>query len=303
MLKLRFTNNKQNAVWLVEPKVTVGRSAACDLVLDGAGIEANHAEILVNHEQLQLQLLADANNVSVNNKPVSRDKAMILSPSDKIRFGAVELEVIDPKQESRPAPTVTRQEESTGWALKANHTALSNRIFALKSKNVVGRSNECDITLAAAHLSRRHAELIVKEGLLYVKDLGSSNGTYVNGQRIQEARVKRGDDLKFDTLSFGVIGPSDDLDKTTVRTVPKGMPKTAPAKSRPAQGRPAARTAAKGQSQRKSGAAQAAAAGSSNQVETIEPTQASKGRGGLIGVGLLIIIAGGVFFAMQNGWL
>ena len=143
----------------------------------------------------------------------------------------------------------------------------------------------------------------MKEGLLYVKDLGSSNGTYVNGQRIQEARVKRGDDLRFDTLSFGVIGPSDDLDKTTVRTVPKGMPKTAPAKSRTAQGRPAARAATKGQPQRKPDAGQTASPPGSSQVETIEPTQSSRGRGGLIGVGLLIIIAGGVFFAMRNGWL
>ena len=314
MLKLRFTNNKQNAVWLVEPKVTVGRSAACDLVLDDAAIKPNHAEIQVNHEKLQLQLLADVDNVSVNNKPVKLGSKAAVVPGDLIRFGQTELQVVDPKQTSRPAPTVTRQEESTGWALKANHTALSNRIFALKTANVVGRSNECDITLAAAHLSRRHAELRVKNGLLYVKDLGSSNGTYVNGERVKESRVKRGDDLRFDTLSFGVIGPSDDLDKTTVRTVPKGVASTplaranssparansSPARAKAAAGRTTNAKASKPQSPRRAASAESPR---SSQVETIAPSQSSKGRGGLIGLGLLIIIAGGVFYALRNGWI
>ncbi len=300
MLKLRFTNNKQNAVWLVEPKVTVGRSAACDLVLDDAAIKPNHAEIRVNHEKLQLQLLADVDNVSVNNKPVKKGAKPAVVPGDLIRFGQIELQVVDPKQESRPAPTVTRQEESTGWALKANHTALSNRIFALKTANVVGRSNECDITLAAAHLSRRHAQLQVKNGLLYVKDLGSSNGTYVNGERVKESRVKRGDDLRFDTLSFGVIGPSDDLDKTTVRTAPKGIPNPSVPRAKASGGRAANLKTSKPQPQRRTASAEPPV---SRHVETIKATQSSKGRGGLIGIGLLIIIAGGVFYAVRNGWI
>ncbi len=297
MLKLRFTNNKQNAVWLVEPKVTVGRSATSNLVLDGADITEHHAEILVNHEKLQLRLVAEASNVAVNNKLVAFSKPVALVPGDLIRFGQTELQVVDPKQESRPAPTLTRQAESTGWALKANHTALANRIFALKAANIVGRSNECDITLAAAHLSRRHAELRVKNGLLYVKDLGSSNGTFINGERIREARVKRGDDLRFDTLSFGVIGPSDDLDKTTVRTVPKGAP-AAKAKAKTAR-------TSEARASRQAPAVQKEPAGrnSSASVETIEPTQTSKGRGGLIGIGLLIIIGAGVFLGLRNGWL
>ena len=297
MLKLRFTNNKQNAVWLVEPKVTVGRSATSNLVLGDADITEHHAEILVNHEKLKLRLVAEASNVSVNNTPVVFSKPVTLAAGDLIKFGQTELQVVDPKQESRPAPTVTRQEESSGWALKANHSALSNRIFALKAGNIVGRSNECDITLAAAHLSRRHAELRVKNGLLYVKDLGSSNGTFINGERIREARVKRGDDLRFDTLSFGVIGPSDDLDKTTVRTVPKGA---VASKARP---KPARSAEAKAARQTAVTQKEAVNRRSSTPVETIEPTERSKGRGGLIGLGLLIIIGFGVFFGLRHGWI
>ncbi|MEX1033313.1 MAG: FHA domain-containing protein [Cellvibrionaceae bacterium] len=211
MLKLRFKNNKHNAVWLVEPKVTIGRANGNDLVINDPDVAPQHAEILVRHEKLTLVNIA-GQPLSVNRKPV--EKNMPLDVNDILLLGQTQLEVIDPKREQRPAA----KGESTGWALKANHTALANRVFTIKSETVIGRSNECDITLAAAHLSRRHVKLMVRDGLLYARDLGSANGTYLNGERISEARVRRGDELRFDTLSFGVIGPaSEDLDKTTIR--------------------------------------------------------------------------------------
>lgn len=304
MLKLRFTNNKQNAVWLVEPKVTIGRSAACDLVLDHPSVQDVHAEIRVNYEQLHFLLLNDSDTTFINGKPVPKGRLVILKPKYGIRIGDTELQVIDPKQESQATPTLPRQIETTGWALKANHSALANRVFPVKTNTIVGRSNECDITLAAAHLSRRHAELVVKEGLMYVKDLGSSNGTFVNGQRVTESRVKRGDDLRFDTLSFGVIGPSDDLDKTTVRTVPKGGPRTAPARASAGVANGKSSATARGAetvrrpkqvAHRRSVPAQAAT------IETVEPTAKSGSLGAITGVILLLVIGGGVYLAWQNG--
>ncbi|MGH1469924.1 MAG: FHA domain-containing protein [Cellvibrionaceae bacterium] len=216
MLKLRFKNNKLNAVWLVEPKVTIGRSASNDLVLDNVSIADKHAEILVTHEKLVLVNLTGEKNVFLNERPIESKAPVRIN--DQIIIGDIQLEVADPKQErptarKKPAP----RPSSTGWALKANSSALSNRVFPLQQNTVIGRSNECDITLAAAHLSRRHVQLTLQDGVLFVKDLGSANGTYLNGARITEGRVMRGDELRFDTLSFGVIGPTQDLDKTTVR--------------------------------------------------------------------------------------
>src|SRR5688572_10867077 len=54
MLKLRFKNNKHNAVWLVEPKVTIGRANSNDVVLEDPDADDHHAEILVKHEHLTL---------------------------------------------------------------------------------------------------------------------------------------------------------------------------------------------------------------------------------------------------------
>lgn len=224
MLKLRFKDNPNQSVWLVEPKVTLGGSPENDLVLSGVNTQMHHADVLVEHERVQLRLAKGAGDAFINERRITGDKVYSLAVNDIVRICGQELQLVDPKQEPRSSLNKPKVAASTGWALKANSAALSNRVYTLSDTTVVGRSNECDISLGAAHLSRRHASLHVKNGLLYVKDLGSSNGTYLNGERVTEVRVKRGDELCFDTLSFGVIGPSDELDKTTVRSVVRPTP-------------------------------------------------------------------------------
>ncbi|RYY04161.1 MAG: FHA domain-containing protein [Gammaproteobacteria bacterium] len=222
MLKIRYKNNKYNSVWLVEPMITVGRSATNDLVVDDPYIADKHFEVHVTHETLTLKNLQPLKPVRVNMSEVIG--TCTLKVDDEISLGTIELVVIDPKIESKASETANatqlRAVPSTGWALKANHTALANRVFPLKDTTVIGRAADCDISLAAAHLSRRHAQLQIIDGALFVKDLGSANGTFLNGKQVMEARVKRGDELRFDALTFGVMGPADEMAKTTVRTVP-----------------------------------------------------------------------------------
>ena len=57
----------------------------------------------------------------------------------------------------------------------------------------IGRSSACQIVLGDDTVSRRHAELRYADGRWLLRDLGSSNGTYVNGRLVTEAEVRRGD--------------------------------------------------------------------------------------------------------------
>ncbi|SIO61205.1 FHA domain-containing protein [Singulisphaera sp. GP187] len=69
----------------------------------------------------------------------------------------------------------------------------------------VGRQDDCQLRIKSSQVSRKHCELFEKKGLLLVKDLGSSNGTFVNGKRIQEQRVlEPGDELSIGQLLFKV---------------------------------------------------------------------------------------------------
>lgn len=294
MLKIRFKDNKYNAVWLVEPKITIGRAATNALVVEDPDVADVHVEVLVDNENLTLKNLVPSTPVSVNELEISA--SCELKPDDVIRIGSVELLVVDPKRESRVPPqesanaTQLRPSKPTGWSLKANHAALANRVFPLRELTVIGRAGECDISLAAAHLSRRHAQLQVVDGMLYVKDLGSANGTFLNGKQITEGRVKRGDELRFDTLSFGVLGPSDDMAKTTVRKMPRAdeRPETSAKGERERALEVKARAAARAMAVPATRASSGAAGENASQGAPNEP--GSKGRFGLILIGVLAVV-------------
>jgi hypothetical protein len=67
---------------------------------------------------------------------------------------------------------------------------------------VLGRSSACQIVFADDTVSRRHAELRLVEGRWMLRDLGSSNGTWVNGRRVLEAEVTAGDEVHLGGCRF-----------------------------------------------------------------------------------------------------
>jgi pSer/pThr/pTyr-binding forkhead associated (FHA) protein len=73
-----------------------------------------------------------------------------------------------------------------------------------KTTSVIGRREDCDLRIPLAEVSRKHCRIIVEEDLLRLEDLGSSNGTYVNNQRVQEAAINPGDILTVGPVSMVV---------------------------------------------------------------------------------------------------
>lgn len=59
----------------------------------------------------------------------------------------------------------------------------------------IGRGDHCDMVIANQHVSRAHAEVMADGATVVVRDLGSSNGTFVNGRRIQQHQLRHGDML------------------------------------------------------------------------------------------------------------
>jgi len=68
----------------------------------------------------------------------------------------------------------------------------------------IGRAEDCDLRIPLLSVSRRHCELTVSEDVAKIKDLGSSNGTYVNNARVNEGALKPGDRLVVGPVVFTV---------------------------------------------------------------------------------------------------
>lgn len=82
---------------------------------------------------------------------------------------------------------------------KANKSQVS-----LNLPTVIGRSREADLTVAHPMISRQHCELFDADGLLMVRDLGSLNGTFVEGRQITEAGLRPEDEFSIGPLTFRV---------------------------------------------------------------------------------------------------
>jgi pSer/pThr/pTyr-binding forkhead associated (FHA) protein len=79
-----------------------------------------------------------------------------------------------------------------------------------KREMLVGRQRGCDIRIPSDEISRRHCLLYFDRGQLTLEDLRSANGTFLNGQRIQERQtVKHGDQIQIGPLVFRVDLPAD----------------------------------------------------------------------------------------------
>jgi predicted component of type VI protein secretion system len=69
----------------------------------------------------------------------------------------------------------------------------------------VGRQEDCELRINSSQVSRKHCQLFERKGLLLVKDLGSSNGTFVNGKKVQDQKVLQpGDELTIGQVKFRV---------------------------------------------------------------------------------------------------
>ena len=79
----------------------------------------------------------------------------------------------------------------------------SEKTFHLKAgKNDVGSLETNDIVLPRRGVSRNHAVVVVEHGELHIEDLGSKNGTFVNGLRVQQTRIGIGEEVRFGPVAL-----------------------------------------------------------------------------------------------------
>lgn len=87
------------------------------------------------------------------------------------------------------------------WALVAAGTGETTPVA---DSIIVGRRSDCALSIPDEFVSGNHARLFIENGTLIVEDLGSSNGTWVNGERITRQALKQGDEVRFDRHEYRV---------------------------------------------------------------------------------------------------
>ena len=197
----------------------IGSAPDADIVLRTPGMLPQHCELQVGPQGVMMRVSRGA-AVTVNGRTV--DGLIALRTGDRIGFDQVEAtlaagdvpQTLDrgalppPANDDMGATTV--RAALSKYALRAQTGRMFGRNFGLAGATTVGRAPECQLRLEEASLSRKHARLIPTDGGVIVEDLGSTNGSFINGERVQRAVAKPGDEIGFDTLRFRLFEVGQD---------------------------------------------------------------------------------------------
>ena len=84
----------------------------------------------------------------------------------------------------------------------------ARRFEFTQSEVIIGRAEVCDLVLASPEVSGRHAALLLQQGKVILRDLGSTNGTHINGQQLQRPMIIRPVDVVRVGPYLLQVGPS-----------------------------------------------------------------------------------------------
>ena len=224
-MKLVFPGGEHPQVLLGQGINRVGSDPQANIVLDRPGVLPQHCQLHVTKQGVMLSV-ASGTAVSVNGRPV--DGLIRLRPGDSVGFDRVQarLASLEPFTVAAPdvptgfaRPAANDDPGATAvrpvlprFSLRVLSGSAAGRSYPLVGPVTVGRSAECEVQLSDDGLSRRHARMGPAADGVRLEDLGSSNGTRVNGEPVLRAVLRAGDEVGFDTVRFrlvetGAVGP------------------------------------------------------------------------------------------------
>jgi len=192
----------------------VGRAPDCRVQLEDASISRYHATILVLPKRVLVKDLNSTNGTTVEGRPVG---SVELSSGDRLKLGDQEL--------TYEFASATPQ--GSGGPVLFHLLIDGNSRILSPGELKIGRAPDCKISFDDdAGISRYHAQLTVESNAVRLRDLGSSNGTFVNGSQIgSEVTLANGDRITLGEheLVLQAKGSVDPLGKTVLASDLKGL--------------------------------------------------------------------------------
>ena len=227
-LIVTYQKKKVFSVALSQPRFLIGRAQESDLILTGDSISRQHALITKKKGAFVLQDLSRF-GLTVNGSQVK--KIWELKHRDRIQIFDWTLEYVQRVQRKKhlnvlqdsQITLVQGEQKKEDTQVIAYHSEIDDvlnfrvelviedknqkkkRVFLEKSKTLLGSHPECDVILEDDYTSARHAKFYFQDGQCVVKDLGSTNGVWSGGARVQEKILNHRDDLMLGKTKITVL--------------------------------------------------------------------------------------------------
>lgn len=198
-----------------EGAFTMGRVEGNDIVLASNSVSRTHARIYVNQGRCFIEDLNSSNGVVVDGQKVPSAE---LNNASQIRVGDFTLYLEATQRGKDPGQDVLRthivSNSSDTYKLIRVGDMFAGEEFNLTEQfNTIGRTDDNFILLSDPSISRNHGR-IVNQGLMYTcEDLGSSNGTRVNGKPCKKpVQLNIGDEVQFGNVRFIFVPSNQQID-------------------------------------------------------------------------------------------
>jgi pSer/pThr/pTyr-binding forkhead associated (FHA) protein len=187
------------------PRVVIGRSEGCEVRLPDPSVSQRHASIRQRGADYLIQDEGSTNGTFVGPVRLSPGAPRLLRTGDRIRVGRVWLDVRIESVAVPPNPALATKELALALvaeALSAEGEPAAPRLQVVEGSHrgkhlelvesdrayVIGRGKNVDLSLDDTDLSRRHAQITRRGDRLFVKDLGSKNGTQFDDEPVSAER-------------------------------------------------------------------------------------------------------------------
>lgn len=213
-LKLVFPSSDRPQLLLDAGRYRVGSDPASEVLLSAEGAPALQCELLVGPHGVQLSI-PPSQQVMVNGRAV--DGLIALRSGDTIACAGERIRLVSAANNAPAGTAAPRAGDDIGatmvrpvvprFVLRGMSGEQFGRNYPLPASVVVGRAEESTLHLPHDGISRQHARLTPANDEVLLEDLGSANGTWLNGKRINHAQARDGDEIRFDTQRFQLVAP------------------------------------------------------------------------------------------------
>lgn len=208
-MRLHFPNGEHADTALAEGRITIGSGPNQKLRIAHPEIAEAHLAIDLDPVRgIELTVLGPPAELHVNSRPV-KHKA-IGRIGDLLTLGPVKL-LLKPDSDLRESPPPANKTGAQSGPQRASLRAVAGqyfgRVIPIRARMVVGSDSDCDLVLKDPNLARRHAEFENTSQGLYLRDLGSANGTLVQGLQVRDTVLQHGDQVVFGENRFVIEAP------------------------------------------------------------------------------------------------
>ncbi len=186
-------------------EITIGRNADCDFVINNQIVSRRHAILTKNSDgSYTLRDNNSANGTYINNSLLTGSRR--ISATDTIKIGQKTYTLSDFIGEKAQPQTPDSVHEASSL----------QKLLQNKNTIVIGRSKNANLIINDNLVSREHARITKENGKYFVQDLGSTNGTYINEEKVlKKLEFKAGDELRIGLKVFSLDQAERELSDTT----------------------------------------------------------------------------------------